>query len=144
MPSVANRLRAPAAGASIRAMNMPVAVAIHLSTTLAALVLGAALLARRVKGDRAHRIAGWTWVALMMVTAVSTLWIPGFLKLSWIHVFTVLTLVSVPRAVMHARRGEVAAHRATMRSVFFYALVIAGALALVPGRRLGNMVMALF
>ena len=125
-------------------MNMPVPVAIHLATTLAALVLGAALLARRIKGDRAHRIAGWTWVSLMMVTAVSTLWIPGFLRLSWIHVFTVITLVSVPRAVMHARRGQVTAHRETMRSVFFFGLVVAGLFALVPGRRLGNLVLALF
>lgn len=69
------------------AMNMPFPVAIHLASTLAALVLGAALLSRRVKGDRAHRIAGWSWVLLM---------------------------------------------------------VIAGLFALVPGRRLGNMVLAMF
>lgn len=137
-------MRRGRAGGTIGGMNLPVPVAIHLATTLGALVLGTALLARRIKGDRAHRIAGWTWVSLMMVTAISTLWIPGFLKLSWIHVFTVITLVSVPRAVMHARRGQGAAHGKSMRGVFFYALVIAGLLALLPGRRLGNMVLALF
>ena len=123
-------------------MNMPLPIAIHLASTLAALVLGIALLSRRVKGDRAHRIAGWSWVALMMVAAISTLWIPGFLKVSWIHIFTVITLVSVPRGVMQARRGDVAAHRETMKGVFLYALVIAGLFALIPGRRLGNMVLA--
>ena len=124
-------------------MNMPLPIAIHLASTLAALVLGIALLSRRVKGDRAHRIAGWSWVILMLVAAISTVWIPGFLRFSWIHVFTAITLVSVPRGVMQARRGDVAAHRETMKGVFLYALVIAGLFALIPGRRLGNMVLAL-
>lgn len=128
----------------LAAMNMPLPVAIHLASTLAALALGAALLGRRVKGDRAHRIAGWSWVGLMLVAAISTLWIPGFLKFSWIHIFTVITLVSVPRGVAQARRRDVAAHAHTMKGVFLYALVIAGLFALIPGRRLGNMVLALF
>jgi uncharacterized membrane protein len=125
-------------------MNMPLPVAIHLASTLAALVLGGALLGRRIKGDRAHRIAGWSWVVLMLVAAIATLWIPGFLQFSWIHVFTVITLVSVPRGVAQARRRDVTAHSQTMKGVFLYALVIAGLFALIPGRRLGNMVLALF
>ena len=125
-------------------MNMPFPVAIHLASTLAALVLGAALLSRRVKGDRAHRIAGWSWVALMLIAAISTLWMPRFLEFSWIHIFTVVTLVSVPMGVMQARRGNIAGHRGTMRGMFLYGLVIAGLFALVPGRRLGNMVLAMF
>lgn len=122
----------------------PLPILIHVTAVLVAFVLGAALLGRRIKGDRAHRVAGWSWVAAMMVAALSTAWIPGFLEFSWIHVFTVITLVSVPRGVLHARNHRVGAHARTMKEVFFYALVVAGLFALVPGRRLGNMVLALF
>ena len=122
----------------------PLPITIHVAAVLSALVLGAALLGRRIKGDRAHRVAGWSWVASMMVAALSTVWIPGFLKFSWIHIFTVITLVSVPMGVAHARNHRVAAHAKTMKEVFFYALVVAGLFALIPGRRLGNMVLALF
>ena len=122
----------------------PLPILVHVTAVLAALVLGTALLGRRIKGDRAHRLAGWSWVAAMMVAALSTAWIPGLLEFSWIHVFTAITLVSVPRGVMHARRHQVGRHAETMKGVFLYGLVIAGLFALVPGRRLGNMVLALF
>jgi uncharacterized membrane protein len=124
--------------------SWPLPVTVHVASVLGALVIGAALLGRRMKGDRAHRIAGWSWVALMLVAAISTLWIPGFLRLSWIHVFTVITLVSVPQAVGHARAHRVTAHAQAMKGVFLYGLVLAGLFAFLPGRRLGNMVLALF
>ena len=124
-------------------MALPVPVTIHLASVLAALVLGAALLSRRLKGDRAHRIAGWTWVALMLTAALSSLWIPGFMKLTWIHVFTLITLVSLPLGVYRARTHNVKGHRATMIGLFTGGLVIAGLFALVPGRFLGNALLRL-
>ena len=124
-------------------MPLPLPVTIHIASAVSALVLGAALLTRRLKGDRAHRIAGWTWVVLMSTVAVSSLWIPGFLKLSWIHLFTLLTLVSLPRAVYRARTHDVKGHRANMIGLFTGGLVIAGLFTLIPGRFLGNALLRL-
>lgn len=123
---------------------LPLPLAIHIVCALAALILGAALLSRRLKGDRAHRIAGWTWVALMLAVAISSLWIPRFMALSWIHLFTLATLVSLPLGVLHARRHDVKAHRSTMVGVFTGGLVIAGLFTLIPGRLLGNALLRLF
>lgn len=115
-----------------------VALFIHLFTVIPAVPLGAFLL-WRTKGDRIHRMLGRIWGALMMVTSLSTFWLQslsgGF---SFIHLFAVLTLVSIPLAVWNARRGNIRAHRNAMRGVYA-GLVAAGLLALVPGRTLGTL-----
>lgn len=123
---------------------MSPAVAIHLACALGALALGALLLSRRLKGDRAHRILGWTWVGLMLGVAVSSLWIPGFLRLSWIHGFTALAFMGLARGVSHARCHQVRAHRHTMTSLYVGGMLVAGALALAPGRVLHRALVALF
>ena len=124
-------------------MTLPVPLLIHISSALAALVLGALLISRRLKGDRVHRIAGWTWVILMLAVAISSLWIPKFMHLSWIHVFTLVTLVSLPLGVYRARTHQVRAHRGTMVGLFTGGLVIAGLFTLIPGRLLGNALLRL-
>ena len=124
-------------------MTLPLPVTIHIASAFSALILGAALLSRRLKGDRAHRIAGWTWVALMFTVALSSLWVPAFMKLSWIHLFTLLTLVSLPLGIYRARTHDVKAHRGTMIGLFTGGLVIAGLFTLVPGRVLGNALLKL-
>lgn len=123
---------------------MTVQLWIHVVCAFAALALGTLLLSRRLKGDRMHRIAGWTWVGLMLAVAISSLWIPRFMHLSWIHVFTLLTLASLPLGVYRARTHNVKAHRATMVGVFTGGLVIAGLFTLIPGRMLGNALLRLF
>ncbi len=124
-------------------MSLPLPVTIHIFSAFSALVLGTLLLSRRLKGDRAHRIAGWTWVVLMFTVAASSLWIPAFMKLSWIHVFTLITLVSLPLGIYRARTHDVKGHRGTMIGVFTGGLVIAGLFTLVPGRFLGNALLRL-
>lgn len=124
-------------------MSLPLPVTIHIFSAFSALVLGTLLLSRRLKGDRAHRIAGWTWVVLMFTVAASSLWIPAFMKLSWIHVFTLITLVSLPLGIYRARTHDVKGHRGTMIGVFTGGLVVAGLFTLVPGRFLGNALLRL-
>ena len=46
---------------------MAVLIGFHATCATIALLLGAAVLLRRVKGDRLHRLAGRTWVATMYV-----------------------------------------------------------------------------
>jgi uncharacterized membrane protein len=65
------------------------------------------------------------------------------MQLSWIHVFTVVTLVSLPLGVYRARTHNVKAHRGTMIGVFTGGLLIAGLFTLIPGRLLGNALLRL-
>ena len=111
----------------------------HLLSALAALVLGGVQLARR-KGTRGHRVLGWIWVALMTTAAVSSLWMPAFMRLNWIHLFTLVTAISLPTAIWQIRHGKPDKHAGTMRGLYTGGLVIAGAFTLTPGRLLGDLV----
>lgn len=118
---------------------VPLVIYIHMTAALAALVLGTVQLAR-AKGTASHRVAGWIWVGLMLTVAVSSLWIPGFLRLTRIHVFTAITLVSLTLGIWRIRHRNVHGHAAAMRGLYIGGLVIAGLFTLAPGRLLGNLV----
>lgn len=115
---------------------MSPAVAIHLFFATLALGLGAIMLTR-AKGTQSHRRLGWLWVVAMSIVAISSLWIPRFLTLSWIHGFTILTAVSLPSAILAIRHGRIRAHRAGMIGTYI-GLVGAGLGALEPGRLIGG------
>jgi uncharacterized membrane protein len=117
---------------------VPLPVLIHLSAAICALALGTVMLVRR-KGTLSHKFWGRIWAGLMLTVAVSSLWIPSFLHLTWIHLFTLLTFVSLPLAIYKIRRGNVKGHAASMKGLFIGGLVIAGMFTLVPGRILGNL-----
>jgi len=116
----------------------PLVVYVHFIAALAAMAIGAVQLARP-KGTAGHRAIGWTWAALMMVVALSTLWIPAFLTFTWIHLFTLFVIVTLPLALYNAHRGEVAGHAKGMRGIYIGGLIVAGVFAFVPGRVLGNL-----
>jgi uncharacterized membrane protein len=113
-------------------------ILIHMSAALSALALGTVMLVRR-KGTFSHKVLGRLWAALMLTVAVSSLWVPSFLHFTWIHLFTVLTLVSLPWAIYKIRSGDVRGHAQAMKGLFIGGLVIAGVFTLVPGRLLGNL-----
>ena len=112
---------------------VPPVVYVHMSAALAALVLGTIQLAR-TKGTRSHRVAGWLFITLMLTVAISSLWIPRFLQLSWIHIFVPVTLFGVFSAIWRIRNKDIAGHKAAMLGVYFGGLIIAGALTFYPGR----------
>ncbi|MFZ5751001.1 MAG: DUF2306 domain-containing protein [Pseudomonadota bacterium] len=114
----------------------PAVVIAHAFAAIAALVLGVVQLAAP-KGTVPHRVAGWLWVGLMATVAATSFFIHTictFGPFSVIHGLSVFTLVALPGAVTHARRHEVAGHRRAMRSLFFWALIVAGLFTLWPGR----------
>ncbi|RED17141.1 DUF2306 domain-containing protein [Parasphingopyxis lamellibrachiae] len=113
--------------------NLSLAVVIHLATVVPAVPLGGYVLLRR-KGDSLHRILGRVWVVLMLVTAISSFW----LSLSFIHIFSVLVLVSVPLSLWRISKGDVVGHRRSMEGMYI-GLVVAGAFAFIPGRLLGTL-----
>ena len=120
---------------------MPLPIMIHLYAAIGAVIVGITVLFLQ-KGTTLHRSLGRIWVIVMFVTAISSFWIHGiggFAGFSWIHLLSAWTLLSLGYAVYFIRNGRVAEHRKAMISTFI-GLVIAGLLALLPGRRLGTLI----
>jgi uncharacterized membrane protein len=116
--------------------NAPFAIQLHAYAALAAFALGVVQLAR-AKGTTNHRALGYTWVALMLVVAVSSFWIQDMRvwgPWSPIHLLSIMVLVMLPTAIYFARVHRVRGHKLTMLGIFSGALIIAGIFTLVPGR----------
>ncbi len=112
-----------------------VALATHLITVIPAIPLGTFVILSR-KGGARHKLLGKIWLALMFTTAIATIFIRNVNdgQFSWIHLFTLLTFVAVPQAIITARQGKIEAHKKHLRNFFIGALVIAGLTAFAPGR----------
>jgi uncharacterized membrane protein len=111
-------------------------IQVHAFAAMGAFALGLVQLAAP-KGTLPHRTVGWIWVVLMLTVAVSSFWIHEIRLLgpiSPIHLLSILALVTVPLAVLAARRHRVVAHRKAMISIFLGALVVAGIFTFMPGR----------
>jgi uncharacterized membrane protein len=118
------------------------AVQIHLLCVCVALGIGVALLIG-VKGDRLHRVLGWTWVLAMMTAAISSLFIRqvNHGAFSSIHLISGWIILAAPMAVALARRHKVRQHARLMTGLFTGGLILAGLLAFVPGRLMWNLVL---
>lgn len=117
-------------------LEAPPAIVLHAFPAIAAFFLGLGQLALPKGGPR-HRWLGWAWVALMALTAGASFFIHSIclaFGFSPIHLLSILTLVSLPFAVLHARKGRIAAHAKAMKMLFFTALVLAGVFTFLPGR----------
>jgi uncharacterized membrane protein len=112
------------------------AIQIHAFAAMTAFALGLVQLSAP-KGTLPHRTIGWIWVGLMVVVSATSFWIHE-LRLwgpwSPIHLLSIFTVATLPLAVIHARRHQVARHRNAMIAIFTGALVIAGLFTFVPGR----------
>ena len=111
---------------------------LHLASVIPTVPLGAYVLLTR-KGDARHRLLGRIWGVLMLITAITSFWVRSITGgISPIHLFSVLTLFSVPMAVWHIRRGNRIAHQRAMTFTYI-GLIVAGLFALLPGRWIGNL-----
>ncbi len=117
-------------------LNASPLILVHSAAAVLALIVGAAQFIGR-KGVRTHRVLGWLWVISMMVVAISSFWIHEIRfwgNFSPIHLLAVLTCISVPIAVMAARKHNVAKHKSDMTKLYILALVVTGFFTLAPGR----------
>ena len=111
-------------------------IQIHAFAAMTAFAIGVVQLSR-TKGDGPHRMAGYAWVALMLVIAGSSFWIHGINQwrgFSVIHALSLWVLFFAPVAVILARRGNIRAHKRSMIGLYAGALFIAGVFTFVPGR----------
>ena len=116
----------------------PLAIQIHATAAIAAMLLGALVLFRR-KGTPLHKAMGRLFVLLMLVVATSALFINEIRMIgpfSPIHIFVVVTYCAIALGLWRIRQGDVQGHRAAMVSLYFGALFLTGAFTLLPGRRM--------
>lgn len=130
-------------------MNLTPTIAVHMTAAIGALVLGPlALWARKgaTQRPRLHRAFGYAWVTLMVVTAVSAIFIrdfrlPNLAGYTPIHLLIPVTLVALFGAFCFLAKGNIRGHRTTMQRLYVGACLVAGAFTLLPGRYLGQLVL---
>jgi uncharacterized membrane protein len=129
-------------------MQIDPIIAIHTSAALLATAIGPVALWARQRGTplpRLHRGVGYAWVTLMVLTAVSAVFIRnGPLALlggfSPIHLLIPYTLAMLVLAFRMLFGGNITGHRKTMRNLYLGACLVAGLLTLSPERLLGQLV----
>ncbi len=113
----------------------------HVASALLALALGPVILLRK-KGTPLHRRLGKLWVVSMALTIFSAAFIYNlrmFGPFSPIHVLALLATWWLYRAISHARHGRIAAHQASMKRLYFWALGVAGVFTFWPRRVFSRM-----
>jgi uncharacterized membrane protein len=128
-------------------MQLTARIAVHMTAAIGAVATGpVALWARkgRAQRPRLHRAFGYAWVTLMIVTAVSAIFIrdfrrPNLAGFTPIHLLIPVTLVCLFGAFWFLAHGNIAGHRKTMQRLYLAACVVAGGFTLLPGRYLGNL-----
>ena len=119
-------------------LNAAPAVQLHTAAALVAAVSGAFVMVR-TKGTASHLAGGYVFSIAIVLTAITSFWItrltPG--HSSWIHILSVVTLVSIPMAIYYRRAGNIRRHAANMIAPFV-SLIVAGAFTFAPGRIMHN------
>jgi uncharacterized membrane protein len=112
-----------------------VAIKLHLAGAVLAFGVGIVQFVGP-KGTTAHRILGWAWVVFMGTVAISSIFIRSLNhgQFSFIHIFTVITLINLPLLIYFARRKNIIGHKQTATGLFIGALIITAIFAFMPGR----------
>ena len=117
-------------------------IAVHIAAALLSVTAGAVVFLFE-KGSARHRLLGRIWVSAMFITVLSSVYIrelnPG--HFSWIHGLSLLTALSLVRAIWAIRQGNVRGHAAAMGGSLV-GLVVAGIAAVATPHRLLNIVVS--
>jgi uncharacterized membrane protein len=131
-----------------RAMNFSpllhasLAIQIHVATVVPAFFLGAWQIFLSTKGWPLHRRLGSVYIGLMVVAAISALFIratsvpgmPNFGGFTPIHLFVPVVFGNVGLTLFALQTRRFKLHRATMMGLFISGIGVAGTLAFMPGR----------
>lgn len=115
-------------------------IQVHVIAAMLALILGPVAL-YRTRRDTVHKVIGYVWMLAVLVTAISSFAITNFGVIgpvSPIHALSVLALWSLWRGVTTIRAGHIAAHRSTLRNLYWRGLMIAGLFNFLPSGRMVN------
>lgn len=113
----------------------------HLATVVPCVFIGGLLLLIK-KGTKTHKYLGRVYMVLMLITAVITLFMPAKVggsvlnHFGWIHLFSFLTIYTIPTAYLAIKKGKVKTHKRKMILLYVGAILIAGAFTFTPGRYL--------
>ena len=129
-------------------MSLTPLIAVHATAAIGAIVTGpVALWARKGAQQRPqlHRAFGYAWATLMVVTAVSAIFIkvsglPNIGGFTPIHLLIPFTLTGLVYAFYALAKGDIATHRSTMQRLYYGACVVAGMFTLMPQRLIGHFV----
>ena len=101
-----------------------------------AIILGGIQLSMK-KGGAIHKLLGRIWVGLMLIVAISSLFIHE-IKLwgaySPIHLLSLWTIFSLGLGIYFVRVGNIKRHKQVMIGLYFFALILTGFFTLMPGR----------
>jgi len=115
-------------------------IAVHIAAAVLAVMAGAVVFLFE-KGSARHRLFGRIWVSAMFITVLSSVYIrelnPG--HFSWVHGLSLLTALSLMRAIWAIRQGNVRGHAFAMQGSLA-GLVVAGIAAVATPHRLLNIV----
>ncbi|RZL94576.1 MAG: DUF2306 domain-containing protein [Variovorax sp.] len=129
-------------------MQMSPVIAVHMTAALGALVLGPVVLwARRSSAQRPrlHRALGYAWVTLMVMTALSAIFIrdfrlPNIGGYTLVHLLVPAVFIGLTRAFWKLARHDIRGHRISMQATYISACIVAGGFTLLPNRYLGQLV----
>ena len=124
-------------------LSAPWVIQVHAFGAIAAFFLGVVQFTAP-KGTFPHSTLGVVWVLIIIAVTISSIFIrpalyPGLPILKWfspIHIFTLVTAFGVISGVTLLLRGGpgLKQHKAPFTGIFIGGLIVAGALAFLPGR----------
>ena len=118
-------------------LHAPAIVQVHVAGALTSVISGGVVMALP-KGTALHLTIGRVFAAAMMLVAISSFWVIGRSgHYSAIHLLSVLTIITVPKAIWLRRTGRIRAHAFSMISLYV-SLLVAGAFTFLPYRIMGQ------
>ena len=111
-------------------------IPLHAIMAMIAIILGGIQLFMQ-KGGVIHKLLGRIWVSLMLIVAISSIFIHE-IKLwgaySPIHLLSLWTIFSLGLGIYFVRVGNIKRHKQVMIALYFFALILTGFFTLMPGR----------
>lgn len=124
-------------------INSVAAVKVHVTAAAVSFGIGLFLLAG-AKGRTLHKVLGYTWVAAMLSTAVSSFFLTGLNggNFSPIHGLSAWVVIGMPFAIAAARRRDIKKHSKEMTGMFTGGMLVAGLFSFLPGRMMWSIFFA--
>ena len=124
-------------------MTTPVMVKVHVAAAVLTFGIGVLLMAG-LKGNKVHRVLGYTWVVTMGLTAASSFLLTSLSdgSFSLIHGLSAWTLIALPFGIAAARRRDIRKHAKNMTGMFTGGMLIAGLFSFLPGRTMWSIFFA--